>query len=86
MFKFNEHNTSRCCVVKRKKVIKQRVKLATSFAVKYKIFRTVEVLTEIKLKNELEDITVGVRQNLLNNDFEISSWCKYGTSKFFFWI
>jgi hypothetical protein len=73
-----------CC--QKKKVIKQRVKLATSFAVKYKIFRTVEVLTEIKLKDKLEDIAVEVKQNLLNNDFEISSLCKYDTSKFFFWI
>jgi|GEM_PF-6844904 hypothetical protein len=70
----------------KKKVIKQRVKLTTSFAVKYKIFRTVEVLTEIKLRDKLEDIAVEVKQNLLNNDFETSSWCKYDTSKFFFWI
>lgn len=51
----------------------ETVKLATSFAVKYKIFRTVEVLTEIKLKDKLEDIAVEVKQNLLNNDFETSS-------------
>jgi hypothetical protein len=60
-----------CC--QKKKVIKQRVKLTTSFVVKYKIFRTVEVLTEIKLRDKLENIAVEVKQNLLNNDFETSS-------------
>ena len=51
----------------------ETVKLATSFAVKYKIFRTVEVLTEIKLKDKLEDIAVGLKQNLLNNNLKLAA-------------
>jgi len=50
---------------------KEDLKLATSFAVRYRIYNT-EILTEVKLRDKFEDFAVGIRQNLLNNNLKLS--------------
>lgn len=49
------------------------VKLATNFAVKYKILKTVDVLTEVKLRDKFEDISFGFKQKLLNDNLNLAA-------------